>query len=861
MALVAGTRLGPYEILALLGAGGMGEVYRARDTRLGREVAVKVLPSAYSADPERMRRFEQEARAAAALNHPNIVAIYDVGTHEGSPYVVSELLDGATLRERLAGGAIPQKKAVEYALDIARGLAAAHAKGIAHRDLKPENLFGTRDGRIKILDFGLAKLTRPDAADSGRSKAPTLPIDTDPGMILGTVGYMAPEQVRGEPADHRADLFALGAILHEMLTGKRPFHRATAVETMNAILKEDPPDLSGAPRPVSPAIERIVAHCLEKDPGARFQSAQDVAFNLETLSGLSEPSGAFARPGKGRRRTRTLAALAAIALLLVAAFVAGRALQRGRAAVPSYRQLTFRKGPIFGARFAPDGQTYVYAAAWQGSSYEIYMGRLGSPGSRNLGIPGANLFAISPSGEMALCLGARREAGDLTRGTLARAPLGGGAPREIIADVFGADWSPDGSSLAIVREVEDTFRLEYPIGTLLFETNGWLTNPRVSPDGDRVAFLFHPARGDDRGTVMVVDRARKARTLSQEWSTEAGLAWSPGGREVWFTAGRGGIARALYAATLSGVVRIVARIPGGMTLHDISRDGRVLLAADEQRADMYGLVTGDDRERDLTWLDFSIPADISPDGKTVLFTEEGAAAGDLYSIFVRGIDGSPAARLGEGEALAFSPDARSVLGILFTTPPRLVVLPVGAGETKALPNPGFDRYPESPAAWTPDGKSIVFGAGEPGKLPRCYVQNVESGAVRPVTPEGIQDFLLSARGDSVYAGGTDGKIYAYPLGGGSPTPLSSAGLEPEDQFIRFSSDGRSVFLSKELERSAKLFLLDGTSRRRSLLRELKPADTAGLVRVRAVQVSADGRAVVYMARRYLSRLYLAEGLR
>jgi Tol biopolymer transport system component len=840
----------------------MGEVYRARDTRLGREVAVKVLPSAYSADPERMRRFEQEARAAAALNHPNIVAIFDVGTHEGSPYLVSELLDGATLRERLAGGAIPQKKAVEYALDIARGLAAAHAKGIAHRDLKPENLFVTRDGRVKILDFGLAKLTRPDASDAGRSKAPTLPVDTDPGMILGTVGYMAPEQVRGEPADHRADLFALGAILHEMLTGKRPFNRATAVETMNAILKEDPPDLSGAPRPVSPALERIVAHCLEKDPGARFQSAQDVAFNLETLSGLSEPSGAFARPGRGRRRTRTLAAAAAIAILLVAAFVAGRALHWDRAAVPNYRQLTFRKGPIFGARFAPDGQTYVYAAVWQGSPYEIYMGRLGSPESRNLAITGASLFAVSSSGEMALCLGAQREAGNLTRGTLARAPLAGGAPREVIADVFGADWSPDGSSLAIAREVEETFRLEYPIGTLLFETKGWLSHPRISPDGNRVAFLFHPARGDDRGTVMVVDRARRARTLSQEWSTEGGLAWSPGGREVWFTAGRGGIERSLYAATLSGVVRIVARIPGGMTLHDISRDGRVLLAADDQRADMYSLVAGDDKERDLTWLDFSIPADISLDGKTVLFTEEGAAAGDLYSIFVRGIDGSPAARLGEGEALAFSPDARSVLGILFTTPPRLVVLPVGTGETKALPSPGFDRYHGgSPAAWTPDGKSIIFGAGEPGKPLRCYVQNVESGVARPITPEGNADFLLTARGDSVYAGGTDGKIYAYPLGGGSPTPLSSAGLEPEDQFIRFSGDGRSVFLFQELERSAKLFRLDGISRRRSLLRELKPADTAGLVRVRGVRVSADGRAVVYMARRFLSRLYLAEGLR
>src|SRR2546427_916858 len=540
MGLSAGTRLGPYEIQAPLGAGGMGEVYRARDTRLGREVAVKVLPGAYSADPERMRRFEQEARAAAALNHPNILAIHDVGTHDGSPYVVSELLDGMTLRERLKGGALQQKKAVEYALDIACGLAAAHAKGIVHRDLKPENLFVTRDGRIKILDFGLAKLTHPDAADTGRSKAPTVGIDTDPGMILGTAGYMAPEQVRGEPADHRADLFALGAILHEMLTGQRPFHRPTAVETMNAILNEDPPDLSRAPRPVSPALERIAAHCLEKDPAARFQSARDVAFNLEALSGLSEPSGAVPRPGRAPRGLRrAFVALAALALLL-AAFAVGRALHGGHVAAPEYHQLTFRKGAVFNARFTPDGQSYVYAAVWQGSPYGIHMGRFGSPESRDLGLEGANLLGVSSRGEMALCIGAQRTTNIFTKGTLARAPLAGRGPRGVVAGGLGADWSPDGSSLAAVREVGANFRLEYPLGTALFETKGWLTNPRVSPGGDRVAFLFHPARGDDRGTVMVVDRARETRTISPEWSTEGGLAWWPGGREVWFTAGSGG---------------------------------------------------------------------------------------------------------------------------------------------------------------------------------------------------------------------------------------------------------------------------------------------------------------------------------
>ncbi|HXL15752.1 MAG TPA: hypothetical protein VN972_06695, partial [Methylomirabilota bacterium] len=442
----------------------------------------------------------------------------------------------------------------------------------------------------------------------------------------------------------------------------------------------------------------------------------------------------------------------------------------------------------------------------------------------------------------------------------ARVPLAGGAPREILAGVMGADWSPDGSSLAIGHDVEGKFRLEYPIGTVLFETRGWITHPRVSPQGDKVAFLFHPTRGDDRGTVMIVDRNRSTRTLSREWSTEGGLAWSPTGREVWFTAGTGGNERSLYAATLSGAVRSVARVPGGITIHDIARDGRVLLAADEQRSDLCGLVAGDKKERDLTWLDFAVPADVSPDGKTVLFTEQGAAAGHLYSVFVRGMDGGPATRLGDGEASAFSQDGKEVLSILYTSPPRLVLLPTGAGEPRTLPNPGFEQYRERGARWTPDGENIVFAASERGERSRCYAQNLKTGAVRPVTPEGITDFLLSMRGDSVYAGGPDGKPYAYPIQGGLPTPIPMGGLHPGDEFIRFSADGRLLFGIQRDEKGTELFGLDIRTRRRTPIQELKPEDTAGLLGIPSVAISPDGRSIVFMARRYLSRLYLAEGL-
>src|SRR5438128_5140321 len=323
MAIAPSTKLGPYEILAPIGAGGMGEVYRARDTRLGRDVAVKVLPHTFSADVDRLRRFEQEACAAGALNHPNILVVHDIGTHDGAPYVVSELLEGETLRQRMGGTALAQRRAIDYALGIVHGLAAAHEKGIVHRDLKPDNVFITKDGRVKILDFGIAKLTQADGSQS-QTDIPTRRVDTDPGMVLGTVGYRSPGQVGGRPADHRSDIFSLGAILYEMLSGRRAFHSQSAVETMSAILKEDPPDLSETNQRISPALERLVNHCLEKNPEERFHSASDLAFALEALSGSSVTSAqtvampAFAPRWMKRRDLLVAWAVAGIAILIAA---------------------------------------------------------------------------------------------------------------------------------------------------------------------------------------------------------------------------------------------------------------------------------------------------------------------------------------------------------------------------------------------------------------------------------------------------------------------------------------------------------------------------------------------------------------
>src|SRR5437588_3748429 len=282
--------IGQYRVISKIGEGGMGEVYRARDTKLGRDVAIKVLPAAFSADTERLRRFEQEAQAAGALNHPNILVIFHIGTHDGAPYIVSELLEGETLRERLAGAALPQRKAIDYALQIAKGLAAAHEKGIVHRDIKPDNIFITDDGRVKILDFGLAKLTSATDGTS-QTEVPTRKVNTDPGTVMGTMGYMSPEQLKGHPVDHRSDIFSFGAILYEMLSGRRAFRGDSMAETMSAILREDPPDLSETNKTVSPALERVVRHCLEKNPAERFHSARDLAFAIESLSGSATISG------------------------------------------------------------------------------------------------------------------------------------------------------------------------------------------------------------------------------------------------------------------------------------------------------------------------------------------------------------------------------------------------------------------------------------------------------------------------------------------------------------------------------------------------------------------------------------------
>ena len=856
MPLTAGTRLGPYEILAPIGAGGMGEVYRARDERLKRDVAVKVLPATYSADGERLRRFEQEAQAAGALNHPNITSVFELGSHEGSPYIVTELLEGETLRGRLSGGALSVRKATDYAIQAAKGLAAAHEKGIVHRDLKPENLFVTNDGRIKILDFGLAKLTQADGATGPQTNLPTA-AGTEPGVVMGTLGYMSPEQVKGKAADARSDIFSFGAILYEMLSGSRAFHRDTAAETMSAILREEPPDLSATNKNVQPGLERVVRHCLEKSPEERFHSAHDLAFDLESLSGTSS-TAVSAAPSQRKGLSRAVrygAAAVAIAAALAGGILIGRS---GRSSEPAtFKQLTFRRGTIWSARFGADGKTILSSAAWDGRPAEVYMSTGDAPESRPFGAPGADVAAVSASPETWPCsstpapMGRSRGSGRW-RGSPRPAACLASSSRGCSTPTFRATAR---TSPSCVR-VEGKSRLEFPPGKVLFETAGWIGNPRFSPKGDRIAFLDHPVVNDDGGTVAVVDLAGKKTTLSERYATIAGLAWSPEGSEIWYTAAEVGANRALHAVRASGGrTRTLASIAGSLTLWDVALDGRALVTHDSVNVGLMGRAAGAAAEIDLSWFDWTLLSDISDDGRLVLFTETGEGGGAGYSTYLRGMDGSPALRIGEGGGYDLSPDGKSVLAL--AGPPvkrEIVIYPTGPGETRRVSTGSLQVRG---LRWL-DGRSILVGGRENDRPPRVFLFDLESGAHRAVTPEGYRAVGM-ARGDGkrLITRGPDDNYYFSSIEGGEPVRIP--GLDPPDVVADWADDGR-IYVQKPTPGEAVMRLVthDPVTGRQEPWRDLAPRDTTGVNSVRGFRLARDG-SYAYCYYRTLSTLFLVRG--
>ncbi|MEI6669873.1 MAG: protein kinase [Acidobacteriota bacterium] len=855
--MLNGEHLGPYEVLAKLGEGGMGEVYRARDAKLNRDVAIKILPEALAADPAALARFEREAQAVAALSHPNILSIFDFGREGATAYAVMELLEGETLRARLSQGALPPRKAIDLAVQIADGLAAAHEKGIVHRDLKPENIFVTGEGRAKILDFGVAK--RAGGPGEGGANAETRVAQTGQGTVLGTVGYMSPEQVRGEAVDHRSDLFVFGAVLYEMLAGRRAFHGATPADTASAILKEDPPDISAATTGSLPTLQRIVQHCLEKKPAERFQSARDVAFALQAFSTASGTSTA-ATAGAASPRFRLSAwmwTLGAAAAAVITALV----LYHPRAAPHEFTRLTYRLGTVIRARFSPDGETVVYSASWEGRPIEVFVVSANGANPRSLGNPGNVVCSVSSRGDVAV-LDVRAQTPNGEK-TLAVLPRDGGAARAVLENVRDADFGPNADELAVVHRIGDKDILEYPIGTKLYESTKWLFSPRVSRDGQRVA-VFESSGENSR--VIVVDRQGGTRVFATGMpAASPALSWSPNGEEIWLSIamGRGQLTKT-YAVDAGGTLRLLFQDPSLIEFADVSRDGRALYVRNISRTMARIKASGEKVERDFSWLDRTEVQDLSADGKTLIFGEGGdwRQAGESDQAFMVTTTGGLPTRLGSGAPNALSPDGAWVFGITTGVPSKGVLYPTGPGQPRVLDIPGLSAV--LGGSVLAGGKRALVAGREPGQTPKSYVVDLDTGRQRVLSEDGV---VASFDGARIAYRDRDGNFAIQPIDGGAARVVGK--LEKTEAPTRWSVDGNSVYLGRagETETGATTMSMvidrwDLATGKRTLWKRLSLAPSAMTTGFFTVAIAPEADAYAYSyGIQQASDLFVVKGLR
>ena len=874
---MTGASFGHYRIVGPLGIGGMGEVWRAEDTRLGREVALKVLPAALADDPERMARFTREARVLASVNHTNVAALYglehlslrpppqpeDVAAprepSEPVHVLVMELVEGEGLEEIIARGPLPFAEAAAIGLQICRGLQAAHECGVVHRDLKPANVKVRGDGVVKVLDFGLATSRPEEMPDTAVSQGLTTTKNypTALGVVLGTAGYMSPEQARGRPVDRRADIWAFGALLYEMLTAAKAFRGETLSDTVAAVLKDEP-DWAALPADLEPVAQHVLRRCLAKEPSRRFHHIADVRIELEEAVAVAAPHG-DRRRRKSKPAGRVLLAGGAVAVAAVAVIATLRA--PPDRPLPTFRALSFRSARVAGARFTPDGHSVVYATSTSQRSLALMSTRTDSIESSPLDLPSADILGIASDGRMALLLDRHCEGSWVSVGTLASADLAGGAARPILERVNGGDISRDGTRVAVVRELPTTQRLEYPLGHTVFETRGWISHMRISPDGERVAFLHHPFYGDDRGLVAMVDRSGTLTRLTRELSDSVqGLAWAPDGRSVWFSVfvfGQGGVVWKVRPGE-EPVERL--RSPVSVRIQDIASDGRVLLVAGDTRAEIAGRLAGQDEERSYEgWNDDSVGG-LSADGRVIAGNIQVATVDGEYTAFSRSSDGSTPVRLGYGDVFGVSPHGRWVFARRMTSKLNsLLMLPTGPGESRTidLGDVRPDSSSSSMLTCSLDGRYASFAglAGEGG--PRIYVLDVAQGTIRAVGPEGIRSPVMAPDGSRVACLGPDDAItvYAVPSGAAHRVP----GTVPGERPLQWSRDGRALLVWNRVF-PARIHQVDADHGSRRLALEIMPRNPAGVL-YGQIFLTPGGTSYVYRFRRDVSTLFLVEGLR
>ncbi|MFL5619205.1 MAG: protein kinase domain-containing protein [Gemmatimonadaceae bacterium] len=846
---------GRYRVERTLGVGGMATVYLAEDLKHHRKVAVKVLKPELAAVLG-AERFVQEIATTAALQHPHILPLFDSGEADGFLYYVMPFVDGETLRAKLDRETqLGIDEAVRITTAVADALDYAHRHGVIHRDIKPENIL-LQEGRPMVADFGIALAV--SAAAGGRM--------TETGLSLGTPHYMSPEQATAEKEiSARSDIYSLGSVLYEMLTGDPPHTGASAQQIIMKIITEPAAPVTQARKSVPRNVAAAVAHALEKLPADRFESAKAFAEAL-TNPGYG-PHTELARVDARGRARWTLALATGLVLGLVMGVatarlgLADRVLGVGDKANGlegvTFRQRTFGNEAVFSARFAHDGESIVYSAVAGGVAPRLYVIRSGYPDPRPIGDSAMQLLAVSSTDELAVLLQPRYQLHRVFRGTLARMPFGGGAPREILADVRDADWNADGSGLAVVHEANGKDRVEYPIGTVLYESSGYVSDLRFSPSGDLLAFHEHPSKWDDRGAVAVVDLKGNHRILTDGYWGLEGLTWSRDGKRVIFAGALAGGFYQVHDVTRDGHARLVLPSAGTVTVQDVSPGGHWLLTRDDLFRRLMVKAPGATEERDLSWLDNSSLPSISGDGRVLAFDNEAADAGVNYAVMLRKTDGSPAVKLGEGSLRAFSRDTRWVLSVVQSPVAQLMLYPTGVGQARRIDKGELESY--SAASFHPDGKRILVCGNERARAIRCYMRPLGDGPLRAVTPEGYSHGELSPDGRELYAASALNGYHVFSADNGAPRAV--IGLRPSDLVVRWSPDGSSLWVRPDDEMVIRVERLELATGRRTPLLSITPSVRPGLLNADELTLADDPRAYAFMTSEQQSQVFVVEGMK